>query len=79
MNDTRSCHAPMLEPIDSKIQGIAFADYSNGSSFGHTRSKPIAKAIRGLKMRNEEINFKTLLEEVKKQFIWHRINPEAPH
>jgi len=78
VNDTRDGHPAMLKPIDDQIQGIGWADYSGGKSFGGTRCLPIEKAIWALEMRKEEITFETLLQETEKQFRNADIDPNDP-
>ncbi len=76
--DTRPSHPVFMEPIDTNIQGIAFADESKGSTLTYTRVSEIMEALCNILDREEELSFEVLQSEVELQFKKAKINPYAP-
>jgi hypothetical protein len=65
---TQPSHPAMMEPIAPDVQGIAFADQRDGTSFTDTRTLPIAEAMMNLSQMGQDITLETLELEVKKAF-----------
>ncbi len=80
---TRLGHPAMLEPLDPKIQGIAFAHQAiatrEGEGWGKTRIRHIADCMWKFKQGGEEITFEKLLPEVQRRFRENSIDPNNPY
>jgi hypothetical protein len=80
---TRLGHPAMVEPLDTEIQGIAFADQTKAHvesrGWGRTRIRHIADVMWEFKQRGEEILFENLLPEVQQRFSENGIDPDNPY
>jgi hypothetical protein len=81
--DTRPGHPAMLEPLNTEIQGIAFANENSaraeGTGWGRTRIRHIANVMWEFKLKEEEITFEKLLSKVKERYRENNIDPDNPY